>query len=340
MLAPLLLEESRDATRQELRHPRRGARHRRARRARLRDHAGATTTAGARSRRSASSPPRPCCSRAFLVWEARTRRAADAVLDLPPAHARRRERRRADPRHGAVRDVPRCSRSTCSRCSATRRCGPASAYLAVAGTAIVWSAVAAQLVNRVGVKPVLVAGMAFLTAGLALLHAGVGRRLVPRRPAARLPADRDRHGLLVRADLDRGARGRAAVRGGSRLGADQHVAADRRRARDRGAVGGRDLDDGRRARVRDARCPSRSPTASRPRSSAARPSPSSASSSRSSSCAARTSSRRASRRFRRSRRRSAYLRGRRRTAAAPLGLVRRAEARRRRAAAALRSRLQ
>ena len=40
-------------------------------------------------------------------------------------------------------------------------------YLAVAGTAIIWSAVAAQLVTRVGVKPVLVAGMAFLTAGLA-----------------------------------------------------------------------------------------------------------------------------------------------------------------------------
>jgi predicted MFS family arabinose efflux permease len=40
------------------------------------------------------------------------------------------------------------------------------AYLAVAGTAIVWSAVAAQLVNRVGVKPVLTAGMVSLTAGL------------------------------------------------------------------------------------------------------------------------------------------------------------------------------
>ena len=39
-------------------------------------------------------------------------------------------------------------------------------YLAVAGTAILWSALAAQLVTRVGVKPVLVAGMAFLTAGL------------------------------------------------------------------------------------------------------------------------------------------------------------------------------
>jgi EmrB/QacA subfamily drug resistance transporter len=39
-------------------------------------------------------------------------------------------------------------------------------YLAVAGTAIVWSAVAAQLVTRVGVKPVLVTGMTALAAGL------------------------------------------------------------------------------------------------------------------------------------------------------------------------------
>ena len=40
------------------------------------------------------------------------------------------------------------------------------AYLAVAGTAIVWSTVAAQLVTRIGVKPVLVTGMVALTAGL------------------------------------------------------------------------------------------------------------------------------------------------------------------------------
>ena len=40
------------------------------------------------------------------------------------------------------------------------------AYLAVAGTAIFWSAVAAQLVTRIGVKPVLVIGMTSLTAGL------------------------------------------------------------------------------------------------------------------------------------------------------------------------------
>jgi EmrB/QacA subfamily drug resistance transporter len=40
------------------------------------------------------------------------------------------------------------------------------AYLAVAGTAIFTSAVAAQLVNRIGVKPVLAIGMSSLTAGL------------------------------------------------------------------------------------------------------------------------------------------------------------------------------
>ena len=40
------------------------------------------------------------------------------------------------------------------------------AYLAVAGTAILWSAVAAQLVTKIGVKPVLIAGMSFLTIGL------------------------------------------------------------------------------------------------------------------------------------------------------------------------------
>jgi EmrB/QacA subfamily drug resistance transporter len=40
------------------------------------------------------------------------------------------------------------------------------AYLAVAGTAIVWSGVAGQLVTRIGVKPVLVAGMTAITAGL------------------------------------------------------------------------------------------------------------------------------------------------------------------------------
>jgi EmrB/QacA subfamily drug resistance transporter len=40
------------------------------------------------------------------------------------------------------------------------------AYIAVAGSVIVWSMVAQQLVTRVGVKPVLVTGMSILTVGL------------------------------------------------------------------------------------------------------------------------------------------------------------------------------
>ncbi len=40
------------------------------------------------------------------------------------------------------------------------------AYLAVAGTSIIWAAVASQLVTKVGVKPVLVTGMSLLTVGL------------------------------------------------------------------------------------------------------------------------------------------------------------------------------
>jgi EmrB/QacA subfamily drug resistance transporter len=49
------------------------------------------------------------------------------------------------------------------------------AFVAVAGTAVVWSSVAAQLVSRIGVKPVLAAGMAALVAGNAYLaHISVG----------------------------------------------------------------------------------------------------------------------------------------------------------------------
>jgi len=42
------------------------------------------------------------------------------------------------------------------------------AYLAVAGTSIIWANVAAALVNRVGVRPLIAAGMAILTLGLLL----------------------------------------------------------------------------------------------------------------------------------------------------------------------------
>jgi EmrB/QacA subfamily drug resistance transporter len=41
-------------------------------------------------------------------------------------------------------------------------------YLAVAGTAIIWANVSAMLVNRVGVKPVMLVGMSLLSVGLLL----------------------------------------------------------------------------------------------------------------------------------------------------------------------------
>ena len=105
------------------------------------------------------------------------------------------------------------------------------AYLAVAGTAIVWSGRRGQLVTRIGVKPVLVIGMAMLTAGLLyftqvsvdggyvrdllpgflVIGVGIGFSFVPISIAAL-------------AGVQAG-RGRAGVR------ADQHLAADRRRAR-------------------------------------------------------------------------------------------------------------
>ena len=127
------------------------------------------------------------------------------------------------------------------------------AYLVVAATTVLWSAVAANLVTRVGVKPVLIAGMVFLAAGLAYLHAGLAGRLLPRRPAARVPAGRGRDGLHDGAGLDRRARRRRAVGGGPRLGPDQHLPADRRRGRDRRPDRGRDLDH----RQRDGRLPGR-----------------------------------------------------------------------------------
>jgi EmrB/QacA subfamily drug resistance transporter len=43
------------------------------------------------------------------------------------------------------------------------------AFLAIAGTAMVWSAVAGRLVTRVGVKPVLVVGLSAMTGGLLYL---------------------------------------------------------------------------------------------------------------------------------------------------------------------------
>ena len=129
-------------------------------------------------------------------------------------------------------------------------------YLAVALTVIVAATISQGLVTKLGVKPVLVVGNGAADRRPRLLHPGVGRRVVRRRPAARLPDHRRRHGLLVRADLDRRARGRRRAGGRPRVRAHQHEPADRRRARPRSSDHGRhdpDLQPGGRRRAHGCR---------------------------------------------------------------------------------------
>ena len=62
----------------------------------------------------------------FVAWENAHGRPAHAAVDLPAAYARRREHRRADPRHRAVRDVPDADPLHAAGARATRRCARAS----------------------------------------------------------------------------------------------------------------------------------------------------------------------------------------------------------------------
>ena len=91
------------------------------------------------------------------------------------------------------------------------------AYLAVAGTSIIWANVAAALVTRVGVRPLIAGGMGLLAVGMLLFTQIAVDGIVRRRPAAGLPDRRARHGALLRADLDRRARRRVAGRGRARV---------------------------------------------------------------------------------------------------------------------------
>ena len=95
-------------------------------------------------------------------------RAADVVLDLPDPHRHRCERRRVDPRHGDVLDVPDADALHAAgarvlgdedRRRVPGRCRDRDPLVGGSG---------AQLVNRIGVKPVLTVGMSALT--LALLY--------------------------------------------------------------------------------------------------------------------------------------------------------------------------
>ena len=107
------------------------------------------------------------------------------------------------------------------------------AYLAVAGTSIVWATLASQLVTRIGVKTVLVTGMSLLTIGmLYFTQVSVeGSYVRDLLPGFLIVAVGMSFAFVVR--LDRGpGRDRGEGRG-SRVRDDQHLAADRRGARDR-----------------------------------------------------------------------------------------------------------
>ena len=117
------------------------------------------------------------------------------------------------------------------------------AYLAVAGTSIVWAMVAQTLVTRVGVKPVLVTGMSLLTVGLVYFTqvSVEGSYLGDLLPGFLIIAMGMAFAFVsisIAALAGRAGEGRR-----SRVRADQHVAADRRRARDRRPLGGRDRPD-------------------------------------------------------------------------------------------------
>ena len=91
---------------EHVRHPRRRHGHRRAWRCSSTRSSTPSTPAGDRPRRiAAGSPARVVLLAAFVRDRAAPARAADAVVDLPPAHAARRQRRRAADRHVAVLDV-------------------------------------------------------------------------------------------------------------------------------------------------------------------------------------------------------------------------------------------
>ena len=130
-------------------------------------------------------------------------------------------------------------------------------YLPLALTIIVSAGVASQLVTKFGFKPILASGMGLIAIGL-LLFSRVpvdGTFAADVLPASLVAAAGPR--LLLRAGHDRRGVGRPQRRRRARVGPDQHLAADRRRARARGPVDDLDLahqrrDGGRPRRARRA----------------------------------------------------------------------------------------
>ena len=108
------------------------------------------------------------------------------------------------------------------------------AYLPLAVGIIISAGVASQLVTRVGFKTPLIAGMLLVAGGLLWFsQVPSDRRLVHRRRPRPLPVGSRRIRTGVRARDDRRRDRNQATRGGPGLRSDQHLPADRRRARAR-----------------------------------------------------------------------------------------------------------
>ncbi len=101
-------------------------------------------------------------------------------------------------------------------------------YLLIACTIIVSAGVSQVLVGRMGVRNVLLIGMALLTVSLLFFSRVSPARHVPRRSRPGLRARRHRPRVRVHPGHDRRAPGHQQRPGGPRVRPHQHVAADRR----------------------------------------------------------------------------------------------------------------
>ena len=146
-------------------------------------------------------------------------------------------------------------------------------YFPLALTIMISAGIASSLVTKAGYKPVLVAGLVFIVAGLLWFsQVSVGGRFPDRHPRP-LDARGRRPRLRLRDDDDRrGLRGRGEGIG-PRERLDQHLAAGRRCPRPGDSLDDRHLPHRKPGRIGRRPASRRSPMASRSPSSAAPPSP-------------------------------------------------------------------
>ena len=114
------------------------------------------------------------------------------------------------------------------------------AYITLTVSIVAFSGIAQALATRIGIRPVLTAGLVLSAGGLLLVRAAAGARAVLLGSVPGVPAERHRARTRVRADVDRRADRRAAVGRRRRVGPDQHEPTDRRRNRRRRGHDNRD----------------------------------------------------------------------------------------------------